>query len=557
MLFHTQPVADIAMNNKYIISASYDKSIILWDKYTNQAIYQLNHDNLVTSIQCTSCNQFLVSGSADHSVRIWSLSDTPKLFSVNTEHCDDIESISISPNNKLIASASRDNNIKIINMDGVTLKNLNGHTSDVISVGFLSNSLLLSSGDDGTLRIWNINDNTNKILFESEFEVDCFTIINSRIFIIGCDDGKIYLLKDHIVIDSIHAHFSGVKSIEYNKYNNTVISSSYDNTTKVWSLKNNCLALFTQYVYPASVWARNILPISEKKILMSSYRGKYAELELDTSCWTLSENVSKGINGLVCIKDVVYSVNDSGEICIGNKNFSISGDLSTFIVHFSDKILTGGLSGKLYSSSICILDIGEPLNNAITIKTDNNKYLLLVTYNGSLIKISEKFEILDKFKLSTSAIKSIAYNDGLIAIVLASGEVKVYDTYLYNEVANIRNHELIANDIISHENLHKTFISVARDKKIIIHKVGDEAKIIQTSHTKSIKTVSCDGKIIVTGDYLGTVKVHSLETNKEIKSFKVSFYGIGKIIYCSNRNRFIISTYDGKIFYLDSSLTLI
>ena len=70
---HTKYVSSIVItsNNKYIVSGSWDKTLIIWnfqDK-TKYAILQ-GHSYAVTSLALTSDNKYIVSGGKDKTMRI-------------------------------------------------------------------------------------------------------------------------------------------------------------------------------------------------------------------------------------------------------------------------------------------------------------------------------------------------------------------------------------------------------------------------------------------------------------------------------------------------------
>jgi WD40 repeat protein len=60
-------------DEKYLLSASADKSMIIWDLKNGDLVTKLiNHNSSVNSAEFSPCGKFVLSGSDDNSIIIWS-----------------------------------------------------------------------------------------------------------------------------------------------------------------------------------------------------------------------------------------------------------------------------------------------------------------------------------------------------------------------------------------------------------------------------------------------------------------------------------------------------
>ena len=77
-----------------------------------------------------------------------------------------VTTISISPDNNLIASGSNDRTVRYWNIETKTNFVVGKHDKDVTSISFSSNGLQIASGSyDKTVRIWDLK--TNDCIFKT------------------------------------------------------------------------------------------------------------------------------------------------------------------------------------------------------------------------------------------------------------------------------------------------------------------------------------------------------------------------------------------------------
>jgi WD40 repeat protein len=121
----------------------------------------VGHTGVVSSVGFSNDNKYIVSGSADQSVRIWSVENGEEMMKLEG-HTDEVRSVGFSNDNKYIVSGSWDNSVRIWSVDnGEEMMKLDGHTDVVESVGFSNDSkYIVSTSWDDTQRVWNVSDGT-------------------------------------------------------------------------------------------------------------------------------------------------------------------------------------------------------------------------------------------------------------------------------------------------------------------------------------------------------------------------------------------------------------
>ena len=104
----------------------------------------------------SSDGKTLASGSRDNTIKLWNV-ETGKEIRTLSGHNEGVTSVSFSSDGKTLASGSEDKTIKLWNVEtGKEIRSLSGHNSSVLSVSFSSDGKTLASGsDDKTIKLWN------------------------------------------------------------------------------------------------------------------------------------------------------------------------------------------------------------------------------------------------------------------------------------------------------------------------------------------------------------------------------------------------------------------
>merc|ERR1711976_258363 len=174
---HNGWVTSIATNSEnpdILISGSRDKTVISWNLSRDAGTPEqagapkrclTGRSHFVEDVILSSDGAFALSCSWDKTLRLWNLSNgnTTKIFK---GHTNDVLSVAFSADNRQIVSGSRDKTLKLWNTLGEckrTIDNEDSHTEWFSCVRFSPNSenpLVVSSGWDKFVKVWNLRDCT-------------------------------------------------------------------------------------------------------------------------------------------------------------------------------------------------------------------------------------------------------------------------------------------------------------------------------------------------------------------------------------------------------------
>jgi guanine nucleotide-binding protein subunit beta-2-like 1 protein len=168
---HTGWVTQIATTPEapdVVLSASRDKSVIVWELTREDGRFGFarralkGHSHFVSDVVISSDGQFALSGSWDHTLRLWEI-DSGRCTRRFVGHSKDVLSVAFSADNRQVVSASRDKTIKLWNVLGECKYTIQDDCHDgwVSCVRFSPNTttpLIVSCGWDNNVKVWNLTN---------------------------------------------------------------------------------------------------------------------------------------------------------------------------------------------------------------------------------------------------------------------------------------------------------------------------------------------------------------------------------------------------------------
>lgn len=234
-----------------IAVVSGDTSIKIWDIDTARCVQTLSgHTDWVRYCAFSSDGTKLISASEDHTMRLWDplTGDCQRILS---GHTDWVRACAFSPRGDRLVSVSEDQTVRVWDAEnGECLFILRGHTDWVRSCSFSRHGQFLVSGSgDGTLRIWDVYtgeclhtfNNYNSRVRTCAFSPD------DRWVAAGSDDGivRIWDVESEECVRHLVGHEGKVRGCHFSPDGQSLISSAEDQSIRVWSASTGiCTRVF-------------------------------------------------------------------------------------------------------------------------------------------------------------------------------------------------------------------------------------------------------------------------------------------------------------------------
>ncbi|NEO14911.1 MULTISPECIES: tetratricopeptide repeat protein [unclassified Moorena] len=209
------------------------------------------HDAGVFGVCLSPDGKLITSASEDGTIRIWGING--KALASCRGHKEQVFSINFSPNGEMFASASADGTIKLWQRDGKLLKTLRGHKNQVFNISFSPDGhTIAAASKDGTIQLWHPNGTRIKTL--TRFGPANFGISFSpdgKSLAIASEDGTIKLWNlDSSWPKIFNRHARGVLSVCFSPDGRMLASGSWDGTAKLWNIDGKELNSIDNYGLP-------------------------------------------------------------------------------------------------------------------------------------------------------------------------------------------------------------------------------------------------------------------------------------------------------------------
>lgn len=231
-----------------------DGTVAAWSGISNDVRVKdserlIGHIGSVNSVKLNKSGSLLISGSADHNIKIWDVR-TGVLLRTFSEHITNTRCVIFTPDEKSVVSAEGDYLVYWINgVSGFIGKlPMYGHTGTVTSVAMTKDmKKIISASFDKTIKIWNAE--TGELIHsidaheETIREVKINPILNQ--FASCSDDStiKIWDLASYNLLKVLKKDMGEIKSISYHYTGNYIAEGGDNHKINIWDLNSDSLIL--------------------------------------------------------------------------------------------------------------------------------------------------------------------------------------------------------------------------------------------------------------------------------------------------------------------------
>lgn len=223
-------------DGKYLITASADQSVRFWDAGNGEERKEkrLTFDGAVLDLDVS--DSVLAIGRKDNFLTIYYL-NSPDLKSVDYEQTSSVYAVNFSPNGALLAIALTNGNVKFWQVNNTFFYNGPKHpNSNYVALAFSPDSNWLVSGGSDSLARLTKRDGTNQYSVpHGDWVEDIAFGPDSSWYVTASDDNKVRVLDTATGQEKLRmSHANFVQKVKVSPNGQWIASTGYDRVVRIW-----------------------------------------------------------------------------------------------------------------------------------------------------------------------------------------------------------------------------------------------------------------------------------------------------------------------------------
>ncbi len=229
-------------DGRWLASGTNDRTIRLWQLATGRELPKLaGHTGWVNAVTFSPDSRMLASASNSGEIKLWDPNTGREVF--HKAYPDErFHTLAFSRDGKWLAAAGTGQTIRLLDVSTRESRNLTGHTGEITSVVFASDSSVLSSSTDKTIRRWDVvsasavktlgpfADDVNTLAVSPDGSTLAAGMANSKLALFD-------LTSDSNQPRTLSGHSGEVFSLAFSADGRWLASGGIDQSVRVWDPK--------------------------------------------------------------------------------------------------------------------------------------------------------------------------------------------------------------------------------------------------------------------------------------------------------------------------------
>ncbi|MEZ5326846.1 MAG: protein kinase [Verrucomicrobiales bacterium] len=238
--------AEFSPDNQKVATVSNDNTVRIWNLTTGQEIFPvIGHSKKVNCVKFSKDGRYLASAGDDRGIRIWNLQNGASRQIVSG-HVRDIVGLDFNPSGTVLASVSQYGIVRFWDpASGDRLREASIRHPECTGLRFLSESRIATAGEDGSVRVWSLDNGEALHEFTGHEGVVSTIDVSSGLknLASGSGDRTVVLwdLESGRQAAPFIGHTNAVSAVRFHPRGTMLASADESGIIRFWDLKTGLL----------------------------------------------------------------------------------------------------------------------------------------------------------------------------------------------------------------------------------------------------------------------------------------------------------------------------